>query len=99
MPTVAAKRAREHSSERSRKERQEVEKTTEKEKKIESVHDPVNEKVLSWSETAARAGVITMVRGTAEDETGAAQTLTQRERKRRQRNTGKMASKLKKILR
>ena len=43
MPTVAAKRAREHSSETSSKERQEVEKTTEKEKKIESVHDPVNE--------------------------------------------------------
>ena len=82
MPTVAAKRAREHSSETSSKERQEVEKTTEKEKKIESAHDPVNEKVLSWSETAARAGVITMVRGTAEDETGAAQTLTQKRKKK-----------------
>ena len=70
MPTVAAKRAREHSSETSSKERQEVEKTT------------VNEKVLSWSETAARAGVITMVRGTAEDETGAAQTMTQKRKKK-----------------
>ena len=42
----------------------------------------MNEKVLSWSETAARAGVITMVRGTAEDETGAAQTLTQKRKKK-----------------
>ena len=42
----------------------------------------MNEKVLSWSETAARAGVITMVRGTAEDETGAAQTLTEKRKKK-----------------
>ena len=63
MPTVAAKRAREDSSER-----QEVEKTTLKEKR------------LSLSETAARAGVVTMVR--AEDETGAPQTLTEKRKKK-----------------
>ena len=72
LPTVAAKRAQQW-------EVQEREagggEDDWKVKKIEYVHDPVNEKVLSWSETAARAGVITMVRGTAEDETGAAQTL------------------------
>ena len=40
----------------------------------------MNEKVLSWSETAARAGVVTMVR--AEDETGAPQTLTEKRKKK-----------------
>ena len=88
MLTLAAKRAREHSSETSSsKERQEVEKTTvhEKEKKKESVReDPVNEneKVLSWMETAARAGVITMVTRTAEEESGVPQTMTQKTKKK-----------------
>ena len=67
----------------SSKERHEVEKTIvrEKEKKIDSVgEDVVNEKVLSWMETAARAGVITMVTRTAEEESDVAQTMTQKKK-------------------